>query len=107
TSPVVDPDEILGALDADTREYLQLLINGAGQGLKGQGGSELAKVLERFLPTHQDLARLNSVVAERGNDLRQLIHSLQVLNTAVATKRGQIVSLIDSSAKVFRAFANA
>ena len=107
TNPVVDPDEILSSLDADTREYLDLLVNGAGQGLKGEGGSELAKLLERFLPTHQDLARLNSVVAQRGAALRSLVHSLQVLNTSLAVKRVQIVSLIDSSSKVFHAFANA
>ena len=107
TNPVVDPDQILTSLDADTREYLELLINGAGAGLSGHGGSELAKVLQRFLPTHQDLARLNSVVAQRGAALQSLIHSLQVLNTAVATKRTQIVQLIDTSSKVFHAFANA
>jgi phospholipid/cholesterol/gamma-HCH transport system substrate-binding protein len=105
TNPVVDPDEILSSLDADTREYLDLLVNGAGQGLKGNGGSELAQVLKRFLPTHQDLARLNSVVAQRGQDLQSLIHSLRVLNGAMATKRAQIVSLIDASSKVFHAFA--
>ena len=107
TNPDVNPDEILASLDSDTREYLDLLVNGAGQGLKGPGGSELAGLLERFLPTHQDLARLNGVVAERGAALRQLIHSLQVLNTALAVNRSQIVQLIDSSSTVFRAFANA
>jgi phospholipid/cholesterol/gamma-HCH transport system substrate-binding protein len=107
TNPVVDPDEVLSALDGDTREYLQLLVNGAGQGLKGQGGSELAQVLRRFLPTHQDLARLNQVVAQRGGALRRLINSLRVLNGALAQRQGQIVSLIESSNKVFQAFANA
>jgi phospholipid/cholesterol/gamma-HCH transport system substrate-binding protein len=63
--------------------------------------------LKRFLPTHQDLARLNEVVAQRGVALRQLIHSLQVLNTALAVNRSQIVQLIDSSSTVFRAFASA
>lgn len=105
TNPVVDPDEILSALDADTREYIQLLVNGAGQGLKGKGGSQLAEVLRRFLPTHQDLARLNSVVAERGAALRRLINSLRILNGALAQRQSQIVSLIDNSNTVFHAFA--
>ena len=107
TNPPVDPDEILSSLDSDTRQYLELLINGAGAGLQNGGGSELGRVLARFLPTHQDLARLNSVVAERGAALRSLIHSLRVLNAAVATKQTQIVQLIDASSKVFRAFADA
>jgi phospholipid/cholesterol/gamma-HCH transport system substrate-binding protein len=106
TNPDVNPDEILGSLDADTRGYLQLLINGAGAGLQGHGGSEIAQILKRFEPTHRDLARLNSAVAVRGADLRQLVNSLQRLNTALVTKRSQIVSLVDSSAHVFRAFAS-
>ena len=106
TNPDIDVDEILGSLDGDTRSYLQLLVNGAGEGLQGKGGSELAQVFERFEPTHRDLARLNKAVAVRGTDLRQLVNSLQRLNTALATKQGQIVQLVDSSAKVFHAFAS-
>jgi phospholipid/cholesterol/gamma-HCH transport system substrate-binding protein len=105
TNPDINPDEILSSLDADTRQYLSLLINGAGQGLKGPGGSELGKLLARFLPTHQDLARLNSVVAERGVALRQLIHSLQVLNTGLSTKQFQITQLVDAASRVFHAFS--
>ncbi len=42
----------------------------------------------------------------RGADLRQLVNSLQRLNTALATKQAQIVQLVDSSSKVFHAFAS-
>ena len=106
TLPDIDSDEILGSLDGDTRNYLQLLVNGAGQGLQGKGGTELAQVFERFEPTHQDLARLNKAVAVRGTDLRQLVNSLQRLNTALSHNQGQIVRLVDASSTVFRAFAS-
>ncbi len=105
TLPDTNLDEILSSLDADSRAYLNLLVNGAGQGLKG-GGNELAQVLERFEPTHQDLARVSSALALRATDLRRLINSLQRLNTALAAKQGQIVQLVGSSATVFRAFAS-
>jgi phospholipid/cholesterol/gamma-HCH transport system substrate-binding protein len=106
TNPDVDVDEILGSLDADSRSYLGLLVNGAGQGLKGKGGTELAQVLERFEPTHRDLARLNKAVAVRGRDLSQLVNSLQRLNTALSHNQSQIVRLVDSSSTVFHAFAS-
>jgi phospholipid/cholesterol/gamma-HCH transport system substrate-binding protein len=106
TLPDIDADEILASLDGDTRNYLQLLVNGAGQGLQGKGGSELAQVFERFEPTHQDLARLNKAVAVRGTDLRQLVNSLQRLNTALSHNQGQIVRLVNASSTVFRAFAS-
>ncbi len=105
TLPEVNVDEILASLDSDSRAYLDLLVNGAGQGLSGKGGSELAQVFERFEPTHRDLARLNKAVAARGVALRQLVHSLAVLNNALAQRQGQISSLVVSSSKVFRAFA--
>ena len=62
--------------------------------------------MERFEPTHRDLARVNGAVAQRGADLRQLVNSLRRLNVALAAKQPQIVQLIDSSEKVFSAFAS-
>ncbi len=106
TLPDINPDEILASLDSDTRAYLDLLVNGAGQGLRGNGGSELGQVLERFLPTHQDLARLNRAVASRGTNLRRVVNSLQRLNTALGSEQGQLGQLVNSSSRVFRAFAS-
>jgi phospholipid/cholesterol/gamma-HCH transport system substrate-binding protein len=106
TMPVVNLDEILSSLDGDSREYLDLLVNGAGQGLKNNGGNQLAQVMERFEPTHRDLARVNSAVAVRGRNLQRVVNSLRRLNDALAAKQGQIVQLVDSSEKVFAAFAS-
>jgi phospholipid/cholesterol/gamma-HCH transport system substrate-binding protein len=50
TAPDIDPDEILGALDTDTRSYLQLLVSGAGKGLKGRG-NDLQETYARLGPT--------------------------------------------------------
>ena len=50
TNPDVDVDEILGSLDADTRSYLQLLINGAGEGLQGKGASSWPRSLSALSP---------------------------------------------------------
>ena len=105
TDPEVNLDEVLASLDTDTRQYLQLLVNGAGRGLQGRT-SDLTQVLERFEPTHRDLARLNGAVAQRGRDLQQLVNSLQRLNTALASRQKQIVSMIDSSSRVFAALAS-
>ncbi len=106
TLPAVNLDEILSSLDADTRAYLNLLVNGAGQGLKGNGGSELAQVLQRFEPTHRDLARLNRAVAARGSNLRRFVNSLRRLNDALVVKQAELAQLVVSSSQVFRAFAS-
>jgi phospholipid/cholesterol/gamma-HCH transport system substrate-binding protein len=103
--PDINVDEIFSSLDTDTRQYLDLLVNGAGQGLQGRT-SDLAQVLKRFLPTHQDLARVNQAIATRGADLRQLVDSLRRLNGDLAAQRPQIVSLVDAGSQVFHALAS-
>lgn len=103
--PDVNPDEILSALDADTRDYLKLLVNGAGRGLD-QRGSQLQEVFARFEPTNRDIARLTTALASRRENLSRLINRLQVLNTELATASTDVSQLIDSSAVVFRAFAS-
>jgi len=103
--PDVNLDEILAALDTDTREYLQLLVNGAGRGLRGRG-NDLRQVLIRFEPTHRDLARVNKLVAKRHRNLRRLIHSLNELNGKLASKDRELGQLVSASSQVFRAFAS-
>jgi phospholipid/cholesterol/gamma-HCH transport system substrate-binding protein len=104
TVPVGNPDEIFAVLDDDTRDYLKLLIGGAGQGLAGRGG-DLRDLFRRFEPTHKDLERVNGAVAQRHRNLRRLVHSLDELNTELAGKDDQLAALVDSSSKVFRTFA--
>jgi phospholipid/cholesterol/gamma-HCH transport system substrate-binding protein len=104
TLPDVNPDEIFSALDADTRDYLKLLVNGAGKGLNGRG-NDLQEVFQRFEPTYRDIGRVTSAVAARRENLRRLINSLQRLNTELASRDDDLAQLVSASATVFRAFA--
>ena len=104
TAPDVNPDEIFAELDADTRDYLKLLISDAGRGLDGRS-LDLREVFRRFEPTHRDLARVNGAVAERRRNLRHLITSLNRLNTELASRGDDLAGLVDSSASVMRQFA--
>jgi phospholipid/cholesterol/gamma-HCH transport system substrate-binding protein len=105
TLPDVNPDEILASLDADTRDYLTLLVDGAGQGLKGRG-DDLREVFRRFEPTHRDLARVNGLVAQRHRNLSRLVHSLGDLEDELADKSDDLAALVSSSSAVFRSFAS-
>jgi phospholipid/cholesterol/gamma-HCH transport system substrate-binding protein len=105
TAPDVNPDEILAELDSDTRDYLKLLIGDAGRGLDGRG-PDLREVLRRFEPTHRDLARVNSAVATRRENLRHLVTSLNTLNGELAKRGDDLAGLVDSSAAVMREFAS-
>jgi phospholipid/cholesterol/gamma-HCH transport system substrate-binding protein len=105
TLPDVNPDEFLAMLDADTRDYLRLLINGAGRGLAGRGG-DLREVFRLFEPTHRDLARVQTTVATRRANLRRLVHSLRLLSAELAGKEDDLAELVDAAAVVFRAYAS-
>ena len=101
----VDLDEILSSLDADTRDYLQLFINGAGDGLKGRG-QDLAEVFRRFKPTFRDLGRVNRAVAQEKEALKTSINSLAKITTELNRRPQQLTRLVDTSAATFEAFAS-
>jgi phospholipid/cholesterol/gamma-HCH transport system substrate-binding protein len=104
TLPNVNTDEILAALDGDTRDYLQLLVGGAGQALKGNG-RRLSATLKRFEPLGRDVARLNGALAERRRNIRRSIHNFRLLAGALGDKDDQLATLVDASNRVFRSFA--
>ena len=105
TLPDINADEVYSLLDADTRDYLRLLISGAGEGLHKRG-NDLQEVFRRFEPTHKDLALVNKYVALRHRNLRRLIHQLNVLNGALARKGADLAELVQTSSTVFRALAS-
>jgi phospholipid/cholesterol/gamma-HCH transport system substrate-binding protein len=105
TAPDINQDEILSSLDADTRSYLQLLINGVGQGLKGRA-TDLRNVFKQLGPTHQDLARVTKAIAQRRQNLARLVHNYGQLTAELADKDHQITNLVDAGNATLQAFAN-
>jgi len=104
TLPDINPDEILAALDSDTRDYLRLLLGGAGQGLKGRG-QDLSATIRRFEPTARDVLKITQKLAQRRRNLARVIHNFQLLSTELSTKNTQISQFVESSNQVFAAFA--
>jgi phospholipid/cholesterol/gamma-HCH transport system substrate-binding protein len=104
TAPDIDPDEVLSALDTDTRSYLQLLINGAGKGLKSRG-NDLREVFKRFEPLHRDLARVSQAIAERRHNMKRLVHNYASLVDELSNKDKDLRTLVEASNAVFKQFA--
>jgi phospholipid/cholesterol/gamma-HCH transport system substrate-binding protein len=104
TAPDVNLDEILGALDSDTQAYLKLLIVGAGKGLDGRD-KDLGHVLGGLGPINRDLAKLNSEVAKRKENLARLIHNFNLLATTVGRADHDLTELVSSSNGALEAIA--
>jgi phospholipid/cholesterol/gamma-HCH transport system substrate-binding protein len=105
TEPNVNPDEVLATLDTDTRRYLQLLLQGVGQGLEGRG-SQLSGVFRRLYPFTRDVARLNVEVAKRRVALANVIHNFRLVSDALADKDTEITNFVGSSSAALSHFAN-
>ena len=104
TKPNINVDQILASLDADTRAYLKLLLNGAAQGLEGRS-RELSAGLRRFEPLTRDLARITGEVAKRRGNVRRVVHNLRLLVEEVGRGEQQLTGFVDSSNAVLGAFA--
>lgn len=105
TQPDVNLDEFLAVLDADTRSYLQLLLNDGATGLDGQG-RDLAQVWRRFGPTARDGAKLTKLLAQRRGHIRRSIHNFGKFVNAFAARDQDLGAFVDNSNEVFRRFAN-
>jgi phospholipid/cholesterol/gamma-HCH transport system substrate-binding protein len=105
TLPDVNSDEVLASLDQETRDYLRMLVDGLGEGLKGRG-RDFGTAMRLLEPTHRDLARVSAAVAERHRNLRRVIDHLAKLNGELSGHDNDLARLVEKSAIVFRQFAS-
>jgi phospholipid/cholesterol/gamma-HCH transport system substrate-binding protein len=112
TLPDVNADEVLSSLDADTRAYLQILINAGGTALRDDSSAikqgapaDLRETFKRFEPTARDAAKFTRLLAKRRTNIKRAIHSFQQLSTELGSKDDQLARLVDSANANFQAFA--
>src|SRR4051795_6102998 len=105
TAPDTNVDEVLAALDGDTRAYLRLLLTQGGEGLKGRG-KDLGKLLGSLGPINRGLARLNTEVAKRKANLATLIHNMNLLWGRVGQDGQGIEQLVSASDQSLGAIAS-
>lgn len=116
TNPDIDFSQILSSLDADTRDYLILLLSGGAQAFRDPSNSgeqpspdvvaDLRGVFKRFVPLDRDTRTLTQLLALRQQNIRDAIHGLQQVTTSLGSVQGQLTSLIDSSNVNFQAISS-
>jgi phospholipid/cholesterol/gamma-HCH transport system substrate-binding protein len=104
TLPDVNLDEILAALDGDTRNYLVALLSGGAEGLKGNG-RELAHTIRRIEPTARDTRAIAEQLAKRRRNIRRVIHNFSLLVDELGGKDDQLADFVESSDAVFASLA--
>jgi phospholipid/cholesterol/gamma-HCH transport system substrate-binding protein len=105
TLPDVNLDEILAVLDGDTRSYLQLLLSGGAQGLKGNG-RELANTIRRFEPTAHYTRDVAEQLATRRENIKRAIHNFSLVVDELGGKDDQLAEFVENSNAVFASLAS-
>ncbi len=115
TTPDVDVSQILGSLDADTRNYLILLLSGGAQAFRDPGSTQpgpsptavadLRGTLKRFEPLDRDTRTFTSLLATRQLEIRRAIHNFGRVINALGGVDTQFASLIRSSDTNFSAIS--
>jgi phospholipid/cholesterol/gamma-HCH transport system substrate-binding protein len=105
TEPNTNLDAFLATLDADTRQYIQLLVAGGAQGIGGRG-KQLGNALRRFQPFVHYTAKLNKAVAARHVALSHVIHNFGKLTSELARHDSALERFVTSSKDALGNFAN-
>ncbi|HEX6753129.1 MAG TPA: MlaD family protein [Solirubrobacterales bacterium] len=105
TEPNINLDAFLATLDADTRQYIQLLVAGGAQGIGGRG-RQLSGALRRFQPFVHYTADLNRAVARRRVAIARAIHGFSLLTTELGRHDKELERFVSSSKAALGNFAN-
>jgi phospholipid/cholesterol/gamma-HCH transport system substrate-binding protein len=105
TEPNTNLEAFLSTLDADTRQYLQLLVAGGAQGIGGRG-KQVSNAFRRFQPFVHYTAKLNKAIAARRVELARVIHNFGLLTTELGRNDAVIKRFVTSSEEALGNFAN-
>jgi phospholipid/cholesterol/gamma-HCH transport system substrate-binding protein len=116
TSPDVNVEQILSSLDADTRNYLLLLLSGGAQAFQNPGATgtapspsavaDLRGTFKRFAPLNRDTQTFTKLLATRTRNIRRSIHNLQLVTRSLGSVNTQLTSLIKTSNTNFSAISS-
>jgi phospholipid/cholesterol/gamma-HCH transport system substrate-binding protein len=107
TQPQVNPDEVLSSLDADTQQFLKLLLANGAEALDPAKGRDvrLSNALRRLDPFARDISEISGALASRRQNIANAIHNFQLLSTELGNRDQDLVDFVDSSDAVLASFA--
>jgi phospholipid/cholesterol/gamma-HCH transport system substrate-binding protein len=105
TTIPVDNDDLLDALDTDTRTWFTSLITELNDGTKGRG-QDIRQLLVELGPTSAQLRQIGDLLAARRHELAALVHNLGVLTKATSTKDAQLATVVKAGDTTLQALAS-
>lgn len=105
TEPNTNLEAFLSTLDADTRNYIQLLVAGGAQGIGGRG-KQVSNAFRRFQPFVHYVAKLNKAIAQRRDALARVIHNFGLVTTELGRNDAAVKRFVTASDDALGNFAN-
>jgi phospholipid/cholesterol/gamma-HCH transport system substrate-binding protein len=106
TATPVQLDEVLTALQSDTREDLKVLLHEYGKGLEGAGARGFNRSIPYWEPAYRDSAIVaEAMLGETGHDLSGYVENAGATAAALDRNREQLKSLITDFHVTAAAFA--
>ncbi len=102
TTPSVNSDEVLSALDTDTRAWLKTLVDAGAVGLK-DNGARLRAVFKAGAPTLRDTKKVTDAILARRGELRRVVHNLRLISETTAQRDSDVGRLIEAANSTFAA----
>ncbi|MGE4428294.1 MAG: MlaD family protein [Solirubrobacteraceae bacterium] len=97
----VQLDEVLDALDADSRAYFRQLLQATAEGFRGNN-RQLQQLLRVATPTAKDAHEVLSVVRERRENLQGVITRLRRVSDALVENDQAVGDTLDRAAVTFK-----
>ncbi len=104
TTTPVDSDELLAALDGDTRAWFTTLITELNNGTRGRG-QDIRRLFMTLGPTSGQLRQITDLLAARRHALSAIVHNLGVLTKAASLKDAQLTQAIRAGNTTIQALA--
>jgi phospholipid/cholesterol/gamma-HCH transport system substrate-binding protein len=105
TTTPTDADDLLNALDSDTRAWFTSLITELNDATLGRG-RDIRALFMNLGPTSAQTRQIGDLLAARRHELSALVHNLGVLTKATAAKDAQLRSAVRAGDQTVRAFAD-
>jgi len=105
TSPIVNIDALLGSFGPRRRASMRAFIERSDQVYAGSAGPAWNAMLRKLAPASAELSGFYTEIARDGDALARLVRTANDAAGAVASRRTDLVSAVDSSARALGAIA--
>lgn len=105
TTTPVDADQLLTALDSDTRTWLTTLIADVGTASRGTG-PDVRRLLRDLGPTTAQVRQISSLLAGRRVAIQRLVHNIRLLTGQAVQQAGALSSVVRDGNSTLAAMAS-